>query len=508
MPVVLNIELAYFEGTAMKYEFLRSYLDEALPKIGIIPVLEISETPLPSQYVKSCSVASVLGGTMNYVIRGSAIKNDPDRSEEWYVCVIVAFRHVIGKLGLMFDSDNLSNSRNGCAVFEKEILDFAESESVSFEDIFARTFLHEIGHCLNFPHDMEIKLMSQTHTLKDSSIPPYWNKNIFFEYSEKNRNYVEENPDLAKPGRELDYRAFLSEEEFAFSDSEKTLRKSLKLTLKSGDLDQIPDFSIGDNVALLLVLENISKIGVSLPLSLDQKDENLKIRIINPKGESIYYRRSVIECGHSPGTLKIRPGETRLVSLNLFFHSNGYLFPEQGTYLISCAIRKAGKQNIWYNSGLQEVRVQGISKEKSELFNKVYNRGFSKHFLLEGGMGPWFFKKCKAYLNSPSVRESGLSLPIGWIFLHSLKHELSQEKDSRSIKRLKKQLIKVYSQLHGEETCRIRRGKLFKELRQLYGDTYPKAKIDSFSLKNDEEEEYLNFKKIQIPRMYSPQRKK
>jgi hypothetical protein len=111
----------------------------------------------------------------NFSLLDHAAQGDLTREGQWKLWLLVATEHEQkGMRGMMFDS-HWGRQRQGCAVFYKEIAG-GESEA---KRAALRTYVHEIGHCLNLVHPWD-KAMS--------SLPPSQSDSLSF------MNYVDMYP--------------------------------------------------------------------------------------------------------------------------------------------------------------------------------------------------------------------------------------------------------------------------------------------------------------------------
>ncbi|WP_264529230.1 hypothetical protein [Flavobacterium sp. N502540] len=484
--MILHVEVNYRIGDPEKYSWIENLLADRLLPLGITAYTYISPSQLNSGSLRDATNDSDLQNLLRQVKLSSSIRKAAVQQNQSYILLTIATLHIDQVLGKMYDHTVATNTRNGCAVFESEIIKITGQYAIPVQTLMGKTILHEIGHCLNLVHESDLFMMSQTNLLIESPLHPKWPQNIRFDFNSGNIDYVTRYPNLAKPGGRL--------REYSTSDDYKAKRINDKLNIQfdsfsfTGDLN----FLKGDIIALSVIISNNTLKRIKLPLPLGQYSRNLCIELYAPSGASLEldFKKG---CGFNSRYSFLDPGSKKYVSLNLHCNSKGYIFEESGIYKIRCTIKKFKTKNTWYSSDLTELTVNEPQLKTENLRYKIYSKNMRQFLTGSAYNKTQLIRECGKHFKDETFTDSNLLLPVCWIMASVWKKEIELSESKAHIQKAKLRLKNIYETILSNESSAVKRGKIAKEyihLTESFSNTHKKT----MQVEPKDIEKYENFK--------------
>lgn len=484
--MVLHVEVNYQIGNPGKYKWIENLIANRLLPLGITAHTYISPSQLNSDSLRDAAYDSDLQNLLRDAKQNSSIRSMALQQDQSYILLTIASFHIDEVLGKMYDHNISTNTRNGCAVFESEIMKITGQYSVALQTLMGRTILHEIGHCLNLVHERDLFMMSQTEVLIDSHLHPKWPNNIKFEFNKRDIDYVNNFPDLAQPGGRL--------REISTSDAYDSKRITNKLDIQfasfsfSGKLS----FLKGDIIAMSIVISNNTSKRIKLPLPLGQYSRNLCIELYGPNGESLELDLKK-GCGFNSRYSFLDSQSKKYVSLNLHCNTKGYIFETVGIYKIRCTIKKFKTKNTWYSSELADLIINEPQLTALNLHRKLYGKNL-RQFLTGGAFNKTqLIRQCSKHFKDKAFTDSNLLMPICWIMASVWKKEIELGESKLAIQKAKLHLKTIYETILSNESSAVKRGKIAKDY-MLLTESFINSPKKTFQVDSKDIKNYEDFK--------------
>ncbi|RXM44167.1 hypothetical protein [Flavobacterium sp. YO64] len=482
--MVLHIEVNYRIGNPEKYSWIVNLLAERLLPLGITAHTYISPSQLNYGLLRDATNDSELQILLREAKQNSSIRKAAVQQNQSHILLTIASLHIDKILGKMYDHDKPLSTRNGCAVFESEIMKIAGQYPVSLQTLMGRTILHEIGHCLNLVHERDLFMMTQTNLLIESPLQPKWPNNIRFEFNQNDIDFVTSYPKFAKPGGRLT--------EYSTSDEYDHRRISNELEIRLDSFTEDLNFLKGDIIALSVVISNSTSKTAKLPMPLGQYSRNLCIELYGPDGESLELDLKK-GCGFDSQYSLLKPGSKKYVSLNLHCNAKGYIFKTAGVYKIRCTIKKFKTKNTWYASELTDLTVNEPKLKDQTLPNKVYSKNL-RQFLTGGAFNKTqLIRESNRHFRDEAFVDSNLLMPVCWIMSSVWKKEIELSESKSHIQKAKLRLKNIYETILSNESSAVKRGKIAKEY-ILLTESFSNTPKKTMQVEPKDIEKYEDFK--------------
>ena len=410
------------------------------------------------------------------IIDHSGIRQKAESMGDDFLHVFIADTHQNGYLGIMYDYNNDPRFRQGCAVFWKQIKSLVGSKD-HFRAALLRTILHEIGHCLNLDHIYGGTVMTQTNQLGGGN----WIKNINYKFDEAQVDSVKDFWDDHRPGTNI----MLISQVVDQAESTAPIKLSLRKFSKKR-------FYQGDAISFLASLQ--SSIDQYIPLPTDLRSENLRIWLTKPGEEKARILPSLIGCGDSNVSIKLKTGEEQLLPLHLFADKNGYLFETPGRYHLHICIRV--QQEEWLCS--KEITFSILKKKTigPETLSIMYSPSVLRFISLGKASDETTLHHIRNIIDQHPTTE--ISRVLQWAMIRHLKESIKDQRKGKRKEALIAELLTRYQQLAQLETSSVKTGKLIYALERLSASTDTAISISDQDIAN--RNSYLAFDKKLIKR--------
>jgi hypothetical protein len=158
------------------------------------------------------------------------------------------------------------------------------------------------------------------------------------------------------------------------------LKKEIVFTLKMGKEEYLP----GQPAIAYLSLINNSEQSISVTNLFDPKYDFVKFVIEHNKNVIQFTPYSMVDV--MPKTMKLEPGKSIHGHAKIFYGSNGYTFPNPGTYKVKAIYYGLVYPSEVIESNIAEVKITTPkNKEEEEQVNLIKGDEQALFFLFEGG---------------------------------------------------------------------------------------------------------------------------
>ena len=305
-----------------------------------------------------------------------AVRDEAFLADGWYVYLIVAMANP-DFLGVMFDVDFDLKEREGCALFANSIKALAGNDGGLLRRLFARTALHELGHCLNLIHPVDpsdVSLMAETRNL---STAPAWPGNITFDYSLADQHFCIDNPEQSRPGSDAEFRGKSNADGAAESST-------LDVRLEAVGDEKTGRLSLGCPLTLLLHFENRGQRTRTIYESPGFTDGSLVLEIGRRRDpQTRLYDFPFHSCGWRR-TRRLLPGKSWTTSVSILFHRGGFAFAEAGQYRLRARVKNAWRRPPWLLTDWLEVQIEQPEELDPEFYRLLFDPALGQYLELSG----------------------------------------------------------------------------------------------------------------------------
>jgi len=316
------------------------------------------------------------------------------RERQWKLWMFVASEHVDGLRGVMFDSHD-NRARQGCAVFYNALVAKDEGgNEFSKEEVLRgalRTYVHEVGHCLNLMHSFEkpdadslphggrgaLSYMNYVDEFPEG-VEAYWEK-FAFEFDDG---------ELLHLRHAFRDNIIMGGGKFGFNAAERAAREVVRrqqahdtgLELK---LESRATFMLCEPLVVELKLYRRGAGGKRVHASIHPDRGPVRLLIRRPDGVVVPYRPFSKRCAESRFTVLDEEQPSIYASAYVGYGRDGLYFERAGVYEIVAVYRSpCGAEVV---SEPHAVRVRNPSDEaEEEIADLYYGDDQGKLFYLLG----------------------------------------------------------------------------------------------------------------------------
>ncbi|HVF67060.1 MAG TPA: hypothetical protein VM914_05330 [Pyrinomonadaceae bacterium] len=318
------------------------------------------------------------------------------RERQWKFWLFVASEHEQGLRGVMFDSEN-NRARQGCAVFYNALIAKDRDGNQPSEDEILRgalrTYVHEVGHCLNLAHSFEKPdAESLPHGGRDAlsymnyvdeypeGVKAYWEK-FAFEFDEGELRHLRHafRDNVIMGGGKFGFNAAEPGAHGVGPRQRQEQESGLELKLTSPR----ETFMISEPVVVELKLHDKCGQGKRVHASIHPDRGFVRLAIRRPDGSVVPYRPFSTRCAESDFTALDREQPSIYASAYIGYGRDGLYFERAGRYEIVALYRSpCGAQVV---SEPHVVNVRNPSdKTEDEIADLYYGDEQGKLFYLLG----------------------------------------------------------------------------------------------------------------------------